>query len=456
MATVKLKLDKRAQKQDGTYPVKIYVHHQGDFFLKTDISVRAEDWIGSDESPTTIKRHNSILIAMRDQIKSTLGELRVSRKLLSMDKNELKRALMIAQGGSANYDQPGEEAEAKPLLLRDAFKSFAESANTAGTKSIYLQTLAKLSKYYDLEVLEFGNITTTWLREFEAKMKADSMAINAMSVHLRNLRAVYNRAIDDELIDMAGYPFRKFKIKTEATVKRSITVDELRTLRDYPITELQEHQNKYRDMFMLIFYLIGINAVDLFGAKEINNGRLEFRRAKTGRLYSIKVEPEAAVIIEKYAGKNYLLDVCDNYGKYQDFLHRMNKNLKEIGEVEMVANAAKESKHVKQNKKSIKPLFPALSSYWARHTWATIAADLDIPDETISLALGHAGANSTTNIYINRNQRKVDDANRRVLDFVKSSESAADYLDRLAVEAMTKAAEAKSKLGAEVADEAEN
>jgi integrase len=59
-----------------------------------------------------------------------------------------------------------------------------------------------------------------------------------------------------------------------------------------------------------------------------------------------------------------------------------------------------------------------VTTYWARHSWATIAASLDIPDDTIALALGHSGANATTSIYIERDLRKVDAANRRVIDFV--------------------------------------
>jgi integrase len=68
-------------------------------------------------------------------------------------------------------------------------------------------------------------------------------------------------------------------------------------------------------------------------------------------------------------------------------------------------------------KKIFKPLFPELTTYWARHTWATIAASLDIPKETIAAALGHGG-NTVTDIYIDFDQRKVDDANRRVIDYV--------------------------------------
>ena len=82
----------------------------------------------------------------------------------------------------------------------------------------------------------------------------------------RNLRAIFNRAIDEEIIPQGMYPFRRFKIKKESTPKRSLTVEELRMLRDYPCEEWQE---KWRDMFMLIFYLIGINTVDLMALTEV-------------------------------------------------------------------------------------------------------------------------------------------------------------------------------------------
>ena len=163
-------------------------------------------------------------------------------------------------------------------------------------------------------------------------------------------------------------------------------------------------------MFMLMFYMIGINAVDLFLSRPyaIANGRLEYTRAKTKRLYSIKVEAEASDLIEKYKGKDFLINIMDGRANYVDFLHRMDKALKQIGPVQRQGRGGKKIRT---------PLFPELSQYWCRHTWATIAAELDIPKETIAAALGHGG-NSVTDIYINFDMRKVDEANRRVIDYV--------------------------------------
>ena len=126
-------------------------------------------------------------------------------------------------------------------------------------------------------------------------------------------------------------------------------------------------------------------------------------------MYDIKVEPEAMEIINKYRGKNYLINVLDRYDNYKDYAKRLNDNLKHIGEVKRVGLGGK---------KVITPIFPSLTTYYARHTWATLAYSLDIPKETISSALGHEIGNRITSIYINFDQRKVDEANRKLIDYV--------------------------------------
>ncbi len=116
----------------------------------------------------------------------------------------------------------------------------------------------------------------------------------------------------------------------------------------------------------------------------------------------------------------FSLNVLDRYDKYQDYLHRLNNNLKKIGPVEYVKNATKPKgnrTNTGPDKVKYNGLFPDMSTYWARHTWATIAASLDIPKETIAAALGHGG-NTVTDIYIDFDQKKVDKANRKVIDYV--------------------------------------
>jgi integrase len=150
-----------------------------------------------------------------------------------------------------------------------------------------------------------------------------------------------------------------------------------------------------------------MNLVDLLSVPALPAGsdRLVYRRSKTGRMYDIKVEPEARSIIEKWKGRELLVSWGEGRKSYRSFLMQMDKALKKIGTSDPSSG-------------SFVPAFPSLTTYVARHSWATVAAELDVPVDVISHALGHGMGNRTTAIYIDFDQRKVDAANRRVLDWV--------------------------------------
>ena len=172
------------------------------------------------------------------------------------------------------------------------------------TKETYMHTLSRIKAYKPKEyaTLKFEDITLDWLNDFNAFMARTSPSQNARNIHFRNIRAVFNNALDNEIT--THYPFRRFKLKSVPTAKRSLTVEELRRLFFFPC---EDHQVKYLDMFKLMFYLMGVNMIDLAKLKEMHNGRLDFNREKTGHLYSMKVEPEAMDLFKKYKGKTHLL-----------------------------------------------------------------------------------------------------------------------------------------------------
>lgn len=394
MITSKIVLDTRTPKKDGTFPVKLYISLNREV-TRVGIGYYStlENW--DDNSYFTKKEPNYKIKNMR--IRSILSS--VEEKILKLDKIDPKTVKAII-----DKEVKGKESVAGRFL--DYMDEFIKTKTNKGTVSVYQTTRNKIAEFDEnatFETLDLG-----WLRRFEAWMENDGLETNYMSIQFRNIRAVFNYAIDCEYTTL--YPFRKFKIKSKQTAKRSLTVEQLRTLRDY---EVEPYQEKYRDIFMLMFYLIGINSVDLCNLKEsdIVNGRIEYYRAKTSKLYSIKIEPEAMAIINKYKGNGHLLDILDFYADYKDFIHRMNLGLKKVGTMERKGRGGK---------KYVTPLFPAISSYWARHTWATIAAGLDIPKETIAEALGHS-QKTVTDIYINFDKRKVDEANRRVIDFLNAT-----------------------------------
>ena len=116
-------------------------------------------------------------------------------------------------------------------------------------------------------------------------------------------------------------------------------------------------------------------------------------------MYSIKVEPEAMAIIEKYRGRDKLLRIAENISSAHAIDMWLNDYLQRISLTVF--------------------LDVDLTLYWARHTWATIAHEIGVPKETISMALGHS-TSSDTDIYINYNNRSVDEANRKVIDFINN------------------------------------
>lgn len=387
MTTTSLYFDKRYDREDGKYPLKIKITaFRRSYMHNTSIFLAADQWKDNE-----VVKHDN---------KKILNQ--IVRKQLS-DINNVIMTLELR--GEPTIDKIKKALTSpKEYSFTTHFNKFMSTRVKPTTREIYLSTLRKIEVFSDSDVF-FSDINVSWLKSFEAFLREQGLSVNAINLHIRNIRAVFNDAINEDIVEQNLYPFRKFKLKKEATQKRSLTIDQLRTIRDYPC---EQHAKQYVDIFMLIFYFCGINIVDLSSLKEIKDGRVEYRRAKTGRLYSIKVEPEAMKIIERYKGDNYLLNILDRYQDYRNYTHRLNKNLKELGDVKVG----------KQGKKTKEGLFPQLSTYWARHTWATIAASLDIPKETIAAALGHGG-DSVTDIYINFDRKKIDQANRKVISAIK-------------------------------------
>ena len=397
MATTKFYLDTRAVEKNQPAPLKITITLKGkSAHLNLNIKLLTTQW---DCKTNKIVNHpnknflNTFIVRRKLDVDTEIMRMQ-QEGTLGSDVTKLKNTLQRLFSG--------EELDTRTTFIQH----FIKFANTKkeSTKGVYMQTFNRLRDYSaHIDELMFEDITKDWLVKFENFLAITAPSKNARNIHLRNIRAVFNDAIDDEVT--TAYPFRKFKIRPVATAKRSLTVEQLRTLFNY---EVEEYAVRHLDMFKLIFFLIGINNVDLFNLEGITNeGRIEYYRAKTGRMYSIKVEPEALHIIYKYKGEKKLLNIADTYQKHVDYAKYLNKALQRIGEVKIG----------KQGKKTIKPLFPQITTYWARHTWATIAAELEIPKETIAAALGHGG-NTVTDIYIDFDRKKVDEANRRVIDWV--------------------------------------
>ena len=406
MASTRIFLDDRRTKPGKPSVLKIAIaHRHKTVYVSLNSKIFTHQWdckkLKVINHPEQMKL-NVYISGVKQKVDYGILSLVSEGKIASMTAVDIKKH--IDQLIHPEKAEKEKEITEYKNLFSTRFLKFADSKQPS-TRKISMHTYSRMEIFEGehLTKLKFEDITKDWLTSFEKFLSETSPSQNARNIHFRNIRAVFNEAIDEDIT--TAYPFRRFKICPVATAKRNLKVEDLRTLINYPC---EKYAQKYLDMFKLMFMLIGINSIDLCHLKEISNGRINYHRAKTKRLYSIKVEKEAMEIIEKYRGKNWLLNILDGYKDYHDFTKHMNNALKNIGPLKRSGLGGKKER---------KPLFPNISSYWARHSWATIAASLDIPRDTIAHALGHGG-NTVTDIYIDFDQQKVDDANRKVLDWV--------------------------------------
>lgn len=397
----------------GEFPIKIRIqHNKCKAYLGTDIKVSIDQW---DDVNGVIVNHpqsrtlNILLGSKFQRAQEIILNLDLARKTKDFSASELKEII----------ENDGVIVDKNRKRFMEFYLDCMAAKKKESTRSSYMQALNNLQRFDPLlSDKYFEDINLEYLQKLDSWLEGRGVTTNSRAVYYRNIKSVFNDAIASELT--SEYPFKRFKIKTTPTKKRNLSIEELRLLSSFHTT--YGTHAKYRDMFMLMFYMRGINAVDLFGLKESNirNGRINYIRAKTGKPYSVKIEPEMQEIIDRYKGKDYLIDVCDGTKnekewatRYKGFLKRMDKGLKKIGPVTWTKQQGPSPE--------FKPILPMISQYWCRHTCATMMAELDIPFATISASLGHDHGLKVTNIYIEYNEKKVDEANRKLIDYVNKS-----------------------------------
>ena len=415
----KLYFETHHPKKDGSVPVRVCAGYGLGLYVKTGASVMPGEWnplTGELTLPKQSQKYRLIMSKLRT-VEARMTELSLSGRLSALTKKQVKALLENPEIEPDDMkDEPG------PFVSLGEMFDRVIATKTGRNAKIYEETAKKMRVFTDISKVRFEEITKMWLEEFRASEVMRNLAPNSQAIHLRNLRHVVNAAIDEGITQ--NYPFRRFRMPGEETEKRSLPIGKMRALLN---ADLEGAYAEYRDIFMLMVYLIGINIADLaeLTPANIRDGRLVYRRAKTHKPYSIKIEPEALAIINRHRGKKHLLAPFDRYADYNDYKQHLNNGLKKIGEWEDVPSS--EMRRGMRPRRMV-PICPEISTYWSRHSWATYAADLDVPRDVISESLGHEYGSKTTAVYVKFNLRKVDEANRRVIDYILGKEKPADPL----------------------------
>lgn len=367
-------IKKNVKDKNGECNIKIRISHNGlTRYIGTYLNIHPSFW-----EKNKVKKKHPNADYLNNEILSKV--LSYNKKLLGIDIRNLHvdRLVELLKDEKEIHD------------FSSYFANFIKDKERINkrTSEIYQATLNKIQKFDKRSPLMFEDITAGWLRKFENSMIEEEMKVNSSSIHFRNIRTIFNNAIDDEIIDLNLYPFRRFKIKPGKPSKEINTIEELKSIRDFqtedPDTLLA------RDVFMLSFYMIGTNNSDLYNLEKIHAGRVLFNRAKTHKDYSIKLEPEALNLIERLKGGKIVLLLSERFKSAPDMTKVINAALKNI--------------------------LPELTMYHARRSWATIASNVvKASNEDIASALGHS-IKTVTEGYIKRDPGIVDKLNRDVLD----------------------------------------
>lgn len=379
MAKSALRLDTRRALQDGTYPVQIKVGYGTNLYLPTHIYLHVEDWdsrlqvcVGKQSRSV-----NNILRTLLTSVSNRILELRETGQWDNFTTPQLREMLTNMSLTSPTVGVPS---------LLDYINK-VKSLKSGRTVASYDSVLRKLECYCDPCDVRFVDMSYAWYEGFIKLMEDEGLKRNTIAKYLKCLKTVARYASEDGI--QVNQAYTRVNSRAEAdTPMRNLPVEVFRRVRD---TRIKGKTAVYLDAFMLSFYLIGINMEDLLHLPKdcIVNGRLQYKRAKTGKNYSILVQPEAQAIIDKYPGETYLLNFAEKVSCF-----RCNCN-ELLGKIEH-----------------------GLTWYWARYSWANFAVELDIPKDTISEALGHNHGSAVTSIYIKYSLDKVDKANRMVIDYL--------------------------------------
>ena len=406
MASIRVKLDTRRADGKGNYPVKITItHNQTNAAISLNCFLPQKAWTGDGlERPVKTsypgaKIINDQIQSLYIEIRKTVSDLELSGWTKHAKAIDIKNRILNDRAATAE----------SVVFYTDFAKRYADLCKRPKTRESHLYTVEKLRAYFGHDDIRFEKITPQELRGIDTFLSENKSGANTRAIHFRNIRTIFNRAIDDDVINQDLYPFRKFKFKGSEKDKVNLTPSQIKKLYEYPFKT--PALRMARDFWMLSFFLCGINPIDLYHLKKPDSaGRISFVRSKmqSGSHSTIHmlIQPEAAEIIDRYKGdenSQYLLNFIDKYVSYDVFKSFVSKKIRDIKDIKTMEE------------------FAGLTLYHARYSWATIADSLDIPEKTISKGLGHVDKSMAGRKYIAFDWSKVDRANRQVINYVLRS-----------------------------------
>lgn len=392
MANIKTLLDLRRAKTDGTFNIIFRItDHKKVYTINSGVALEGHFW---DEKKGHVgKIHPNAKLL---NIKLSKHYFKIEQAVLSLDDEfSIDKLKAILSG------KPIDEAPETFQVFSNRIIQQMIEANRLGNAMVYQTAVNRLISYCGKDVA-FPEVNYKLLDQFSHHLTTSGLKINSVSNYFRSIRAIYNKAIKMKVVDRSFYPFNDVSIKSEKTAKRAVLKEDILALTKLSLDE-NSAAKKALNYFMLSFYLRGISFTDLAYLKQSNiiDGRIEYKRRKTHKNYSVKLFPEAISIIDPLYSpdREYLLPILAN-GIVEDsvsskrIIHQWIKTT---------------NKYLKRLSEQV-GLYSPVTTYSSRHSFATIAKRMGYSNELIAEALGHEYGNKVTNIYLDSFEEEALDA----------------------------------------------
>ena len=379
-------MDTRRQLKNGTCPIIFRLsHYRKTTAIAAGFSIPPEYWNGKNrevkrnyKGVSSVTRLNNLLSKKKTELMDGINSLEESGRLEGLSINELKSILTKSTVKISFFDY------AQQLIdgMMDA-KRF-------GNARAYRQVYNVLKTFNGTESLRFEEITYAYLNRFEIYHLRKGNGINGLSVYMRTIRAIFNKAITQGLVARDRYPFTQYKIKSEPTAKRAISLEKIKRILDLEL-EVGTPLFDSRNYFIASYLMNGISFIDMAFLKVENiiDGRIHYKRQKTAKPYDIKITEQLSSILDTYLeGKkkdDFIFpivkrsELLEQHRDIRDARIKYNRRLKEIAKL----------CNIEEN----------LTSYVSRHSMATNLILKDVPINALSKMLGHSDL-QTTEIYI--------------------------------------------------------
>ena len=399
MATVKIKF--RASSVAGKEGTLYYhiIHQRKLRWISTDYHVYPEEWNARKSSVIVSNSNNrqAHLQLIQSQIDWEMKQMQCIIHDKEMD------------GVSYSVDDLANEIQQLPTS-QSVFTFFRkqiakkEQMQCVGTKNNYTNAVNRFIEFRNQKDLTFSQMTADMMEMYQAWLWNRGVGQNTVSFYLRTLRTLHHKAVEAGQATSNDI-FAHVQTANVRTAKRAISVKDIRKIEKLEL-QIGSSIDKARDLFLLSFYLRGMAFVDMAFLKksDLKCGMVSYNRRKTHQNLNIEWIKPMQAIINKYAEQTkdspYMLPILTGketspYTQYRKVEYNTNYNLKKIG-------------------KMIGLKIP-LTTYVARHTWASIALHMNIPIATISEGMGH-NSYKTTQIYLESiDVATINDANKRII-----------------------------------------